>query len=397
MEFLVPQPVIVSALRTPIGTAYKGTLSGTSAFDLARTVVTESVTRSGVPAESFDDVVLGESMYGGGVIARHAALEAGMPSVPGVAVNRHCATSLTSVSMAAGSIIAGMDEVVLAGGVTSTSTMPRSSWRAEPGGEWSSGWMSPSHPDDPEAPNADMSITVGWNAAKALGVTREEMDAWAVRSHQRAVAAADEGRFDDELVPVEVRGADGATTLFERDEHPRRGSSLEKLAALAPLHPEIEGFSITAGNSSGLNDGAAAVVLASDARVAELGLTPLATVRAWAAVGVDPRETGLAPIRAIPLALKRAGIAIGDVDLWEVNEAFAVVPLVTARELGIDDALVNVSGSGCSLGHPIAATGARMIVTLVHELRRRGGGTAVAAMCAGGGMGSAVVLDVAAP
>jgi acetyl-CoA acyltransferase len=393
----VPKPVLVSALRTPIGTAYKGTLAGTSAFTLARTIVGESVRRSGIPAAAFDDVVLGESMYGGGVIGRHAALEAGLQHVPGLAVNRHCATSLSAVSAAAGSIVAGMDEVVLAGGVTSTSTSPQSKWRAQPGGEWTEGWMSPSHPDDPEAPNTDMSITVGWNAAKAHGITREEMDAWAFRSHQRAVAAAAAGQFDDELVPVPFVGPDSTERLFERDEHPRPTISMEKMASLAPLHPEIEGFSITAGNASGLNDGAAAVVLASDVRAAELGLTPLATVRAWASVGVDPRETGLAPIKAIPLALKRAGLSISDIDLWEINEAFAVVPLVTARELEIDDAHINTSGSGCSLGHPIAATGARMLVTLVHELRRRGGGIAVASMCAGGGMGSAVVLDVAAP
>jgi acetyl-CoA C-acetyltransferase len=393
----VPKPVIVSAYRTPIGTAFKGTLAGTSAMALARTIVEETIRRSGIPGSAFDDIVLGESMYGGGVLARHAAVEAGLLHIPGVAVNRHCATSLTAVSMAAGSIVAGMDGIVLAGGVNSTSTAPQAKWRAQPGGEWTEGWMSPSHPDTAEAPNADMSITVGWNAAKTHGVSREEMDAWAYRSHRRAVEAADAGKFDDELVPVPVTGPDGARFLFERDEHPRPTISLEKMATLAPLHPEIEGFSITAGNSSGLNDGAAAVVVAASDRAAELGLTPLATVRAWASVGVDPRDTGLAPIRAIPLALKRAGLSVSDVDLWEINEAFAVVPLVTARELEIDDALINTSGSGCSLGHPIAATGARMIVTLVHELRRRGGGTAVAAMCAGGGMGSAVVLDVAAP
>ena len=390
----MPKPVLVSAYRTPIGTAYKGTLAGTSAMALAKVIIEETVARSGVPASAIDDIVLGESMYGGGVLARHAAVEAGLLHVPGVALNRHCATSLTAVSMAAGSIIAGMDEVVLAGGVNSTSTAPQSKWRAQPGGEWTEGWMSPSHPDTADAPNVDMSITVGWNAAKAHGISREQMDAWALRSHQRAVEAAAAGKFDDELVPVTVTGPDGSAVLFERDEHPRAGITLEKMASLKPLHPEIDGFSITAGNASGLNDGAAAVLLASDDRAAELGLAPLATVLSWASVGVEPRDTGLAPIRAIPLALKRAGLSIADVDLWEINEAFAVVPLVTSRELEIDDALINTSGSGCSLGHPIAATGARMIVTLVHELRRRGGGIAVASMCAGGGMGSAVVLEV---
>ncbi|MCW2621480.1 MAG: acetyl-CoA acetyltransferase [Frankiales bacterium] len=392
----MPKPVIVSALRTPIGTAFKGSLATTSAFDLARTLVTEVVSRSGVPGEAFDDIILGESLYGGGVIARHAAVEAGLLHVPGVALNRHCATSLTSISMGAASIISGMDEVILAGGVNSSSTAPRSSFRVQPGGEWEDG-MSPSHPDSAEAPNMDMSITVGHNAAKLRGITREEMDAWAHRSHERAVAAQDAGLFDDELIPVTVKQPDGSTFQFTKDEHPRRGITLEKMGTLKALHPEIEGFGITAGNASGINDAAAGVVLASADRAAELGLAPLATVLSWASVGVNPAETGLAPIKAIPLALKRAGLSVGDVALWEINEAFAVVPLVTGRDLGIDEAIINTSGSGCSLGHPIAASGARMIVTLVHELRRRGGGIAVAAMCAGGGMASAVVLEVAAP
>jgi acetyl-CoA C-acetyltransferase len=385
--------VIVSALRTPIGTSFKGTLASTSAFDLARLILTETVSRTGVPASAYDDVVLGESLHGGGVIARHAAIEAGMIDVPGLALNRHCATSLSAISVAAGSIAAGMDQLVLAGGVNSTSTSPRSAW-AQPGGEWETG-MSPSHPDREDAPNMDMSITVGWNAAKTRGVSREEMDAWAFRSHERALAAQDAGAFDDEIVPVPVKLADGSTHLFSKDEHPRRGGTLEKIASLKVLHPEIEGFSITAANSSGINDAAAAVSIASEGRAAELGLAPLAKVLSWASVGVDPYDTGLAPAKAIPLALKRAGLAVSDVDLWEVNEAFAVVPLVTCRDLGIDEAIMNTSGSGCSLGHPIAATGARMVITLIHELRRRGGGIAVAAMCAGGGMGSAVVIEVA--
>jgi acetyl-CoA C-acetyltransferase len=181
--------------------------------------------------------------------------------------------------------------------------------------------------------------------------------------------------------------------VFSVDEHPRRETSAEKLAALKPLHPEIEGFSITAGNAAGVNDGAAALVVASD----RLGLPALATVRAWASVGVDPAETGLASVPAITKALARAGLSAVDVDLFEINEAFAVVPVAACRLLDIDPELVNVNGSGCSLGHPIAATGARMLVTLVHELRRRGGGVGVAAMCAGGGMGSATVVEVPAP
>ncbi len=257
-------------------------------------------------------------------------------------------------------------------------------------------WMSPSHPDTPDAPSCDMSITVGWNTAKILGISREEMDAWALGSHERAVAAIDEGRFATEIVPLKVTTTDGSAVVFEVDEHPRRGTSMEKLASLNPLHPEIPDFSITAGNASGINDAAAALVLTSDGFAAGHGLAPLGTVRSWASVGVDPYETGMAPTVAIPKALAKAGLAVSDVALWEINEAFAVVPVAACKVLDIDPALVNVSGSGCSLGHPIAATGARMLTTLVYDLRRRGGGIGVASMCAGGGMGSAVVVEVPA-
>ncbi|HVV12646.1 thiolase family protein [Amycolatopsis sp.] len=390
--------VIVSASRTPIGTAYKGTLTETSALELADVVVAETVRRSGLPPERFDDVVLGESMWGGGDIARHAAITAGMVDVPGVAVNRHCASGLTSVSIAAANIRAGMDEVVLAGGVQSSSTAPR--MRARVLGtedEWTEPWMSPSHPGTAEAPSDDMSITVGWNAAKIAGVTREEMDAWALRSHQRAVAAIDNGLFTEEIVPVKARRRDGSLTDFAVDEHPRRGSTLEKLASLKPLHPEIDGFSITAGNSSGINDAAAALALASDTVVAAEGLTPLAIVRGWASVGVDPVRTGLAPVDAVRKALRRSGVRQDEIALWEINEAFASVCVATTRILGIDEENVNTSGSGCSLGHPVAASGARMLTTLVHELRRRGGGYGVAAMCAGGGQAGAVVVEVLKP
>jgi acetyl-CoA C-acetyltransferase len=218
------------------------------------------------------------------------------------------------------------------------------------------------------------------------------MDAWALRSHRNAVRAIDEGRFDAEVVPIDTPHG-----RFAVDEHPRRDTSAEKLASLRVLHPEIEGFSITAGNSSGANDGAAALVMARDDVAAALGLPPLATVTAWASVGVDPARTGMSVVEALPKALHRARLAVSDVDLFEINEAFAAMCVATVRKLGLDADRVNVSGSGCSLGHPVAASGARMLVTLVHELRRRGGGIGVAAMCAGGGIGSATVIEVAAP
>jgi acetyl-CoA C-acetyltransferase len=287
-----------------------------------------------------------------------------------------------------------MDRAVIAGGTHSSSMAPVARRRIPGTDDWQDPWMAPTHVPTPAAPNDDMGVLVGWNTARLAGLTRADMDAWALRSHERAVRAIEEGRFTDEIVPVPVTGRDGTTSVFDTDEHPRRDTSAEKLAALKVLHPEIEGFSITAGNSSGVNDGAAAVVVAGSDLAAAHGLTPIATVRSWASVGVDPVETGLAPVAAIRKALDRAGLGIGDVDLFEVNEAFAAVAVATTRELGLDPERVNPFGSGCSLGHPIATTGTRMVVTLAHELRRRGGGTAVAAMCAGGGMGSAMVLTV---
>ena len=379
----MPEAVLVSALRTPIGTAGRGTLRDTTAFDLADHVV--SAAKEGLDPAQIDDVILGEGLYGGGVIARHAAITSGLATVPGLALNRHCAAGLAAVQNAAASIRAGMDELIIAGGVNSASTSPRSKIRV--GEEWLD-WMSPTHPDRPDAPNRDMSITVGWNAALKAAVTREDMDAWALRSHQHAIQAIDEGRFKEEIVPIEAPHG-----LFAVDEHPRRDTSMEKLARLKVLHPEIEGFSITAGNACGANDGAAALVVASD----RLGLPALAYVRSWASVGIDPPYTGLAPVEAIPKALKRAGLTVDQVDLFEINEAFAAMCVATIRLLELDPEKVNVSGSGCSLGHPVAATGARMLVTLVHELRRRGGGIGVASMCAGGGMGSAAVIEVPAP
>ena len=291
----MPEAVIVSALRTPIGTARKGTLRDTTAYELAHHVVSEAA--ADLDPALVDDVILGEGLYGGGVLARHAAVTAGLASVPGLAQNRHCAAGQAAVQSAAASVRAGMDQLIIAGGVNSASTSPRS--RLQVDGEWVD-WFPPTHPDRPDAPNMDMSITVGWNAAVAAGVSREEMDAWALRSHRNAIAAIDEGRFNDEIVPIETPHG-----LFAVDEHPRRDTSMEKLAALKPLHPEIEGFSITAGNACGANDGAAVLTIASD----RLGLPALATVRSWASVGVDPAATGLAPVEAIPKALARADLS----------------------------------------------------------------------------------------
>ncbi|MBA4022660.1 MAG: acetyl-CoA C-acyltransferase [Gordonia sp.] len=392
------EAVIVAGARTPVGTSFKGTLRDTTAMELAEVVVAEVQKRSGLEPSQIDDIILAESNYGGGDVARHAAVVTGMTQVPGQAINRHCAGSLTAVGNAAAQIISGAERAIIAGGTQSISTSPLQSFRT-PGtvDEFTNKWMPPTHPDSPEAPNMDMSITVGWNTATELDLTREEMDAWALRSHQRAVAAIDSGAFVDEIIPVSARQQDGTFVEFTTDEHPRRDTTAERLAGLKTLHPEIEGFSITAGNSSGINDAAAAVMVVGSDLAASEELEVLATVKAWAATGINPAHTGLAVLDVIPKVLDRAGIGVSDVALWEINEAFAAVPVAACKKLGISDDIVNVLGSGCSIGHPVAASGARMILSLINELRRRGGGYGVAAMCAGGGQAGAVVIDVPSP
>jgi acetyl-CoA C-acetyltransferase len=393
----VGDAVIVAAARTPIGTARRGSLAGLSAFELGRLAVEQALKRSGVSAEDLDDIVLGEVLQGGGDIARYVAVELGLTDVPGMAHNRHCASGMAAVQTAAANIRAGMDRVVIAGGTESITQSPQV-FRKLPGAY--SGvqpWLSPSHPETPDAPAMDMSITVGWNTAQRCDVTREEMDDWAYHSHRRAIAAIDEGRLREEIFAVEVPAGRGETRIFDTDEHPRRDTTPEKLAALPPMHPEIPGFSITAGNASGLNDGACAMVVCDDGYAREHDLEVLGVIRSWASAGVPPADTGLGPTVAIPKALDRAGRSLGEVELVEINEAFASMAVASSRILGFPHEIVNVNGSGCSLGHPVACTGARMITTLVYELRRRGGGLGVASMCAGGGMGSATVVEVPAP
>jgi len=385
-------PVIVSALRTPIGRARKGSLVDKDAFELAQVVVRAVLERTKIEPSEIDDIVIAESLQGGGVIARHTAVVLGLGQVPGMATNRHCAAGLGAIATAAGSIAAGMDRVILAGGTESMSTMPMCQKRLAPGAAPQL-WMPPSHPETPDAPAFDMSITVGHNTAVEAGLSRTDVDQWAVYSHGRAIESIDSGAFDSQIVPVEIQGPDGKARLFETDEHPRRGLTLASMAELKPLHPEIEGFTVTAGNSAGVNDASAAVMLMDPDYAKSNGIEPLAAIRSWAAVGVAPRRTGLAPIDAIPKALARAGIAQRDIDLFEINEAFCAVPVATTRALGIDQEICNVNGSGCSLGHPIAATGARMVVTMVHELRRRGARLGCISMCAGGGMGMAMVVE----
>jgi acetyl-CoA acetyltransferase family protein len=378
---------ILSAARTPIGRARKGSLVSVDAYQLAEVAVSAAVERSQIPISDLDDLVLAESLQGGGVIARNVAVRLGMTGVPGVAVNRHCASGATAVQLAAATIMAGMADVIVAGGTESASTMPRLTKVAPPAQE-PTRWSPQSHPDAPGIPAFDMSVTIGENTARLHHVTREQADAWSARSQQRALNAVAKGYFDDEIVAVPV----GHDVTFRTDEHPR-DTTPETLAGLKVLHPEIPGAVVTAGNSAGINDAAAALVIGSADFAASHGLTPLARIRGWASVGVDVEHTGMAPVTAIPQALKRSGLALDDVDLFEINEAFATMAVACTRDLGLDESIVNVNGSGISLGHPIAATGARMVVSIIHELARRDSHIGVVAMCAGGGMGSALVVE----
>lgn len=387
--------VIVSAVRTAIADGKKGALASTPIHEIAKVSVAEALKRSNIPADDVDDVVLGEVMHGGGCIARYVALELGLPTdTPGLAVQRHCASGLQGVVSAAADIRAGMTRVAIAGGAESMSQTPRSYMASpEPFGGIDP-WMSLPHPLTDDAPLV-MGITVGENTAAECGITREMQDEWSLRSHQRAVAAADDGRFADEVVPMEIRGRKGDVTVFDTDEHPRRDTSLEKLAALRPIFKK-DG-TVTAGNSSSFNDGSAALTVVDDGYASANGLQPLAVIRSWAAAGIEPARTGLAPTLSVPKALRLAGISAEDVTLVEINEAFASMAVACSQILGFPHEMVNVNGGAVGLGHPVACSGARILVTLIHELRRRGGGYGVATLCAGGGMSLATVVEVLAP
>ena len=383
--------VIVSAVRTAIGEAGKS-LATVPAWDLAAVACREAIHRAGIDPAVFDDVILGETVGGGGNAGRYVGLKVGVPrEVPGVTVIRACATGLEAVVQAATSIWAGTGEAFLAGGCESMSQQPwlqRKPERAYP--RRAPEYFIPlTHPL--EMGPFSVGLNTGENVAEKYGVTREAQDEWALQSHRRAVAAIDEGRFDHEIVPVPVSQKRGQPVEFRVDERPRRDTSLEQLAKLPSVYKDSG--TVTAGNASGINDAAAALVVTSARKAETLGLRPRAVIRGWATVGVDPMYTGTGPIEAVPRALKRAGIAQDDVDLVELNEAFAAMTVACVRELGLDPERVNVNGGAVALGHPVGATGARLLVTLLHELERRDGRFGVATMCAGGGLGSAAVIE----
>ena len=384
--------VILSAVRTPIG-RLGGALSSVRPDDLAALVVGEAVRRAGVDAAEIEDVWLGCANQAGEDnrnVARMAALLTGLPeSVGGVTVNRLCASGLSAIVGACHAVVAGDGDLFVAGGVESMSRAPLVMAKPEKPFErgnrtlWDStlGWRFPNPRMEQLFPLESMGET-GENVAERWSVSREEQDAFALRSQQRWAAAAEAGRFDDELV------AFGDVT---RDEHPRPDTSAEKLAALRPAFQE--GGTVTAGNSSGVNDGAAAVVVASEERARALGAEPLGTFVASAAAGVDPRVMGIGPVPAMRKALARAGLGAADLDLVELNEAFASQSLAVVRELELDEERVNVNGGAIAIGHPLGMSGARLVVTLLHELRRRGGRYGAATMCVGVGQGQAAIFE----
>ena len=384
--------VVLSAVRTPVG-RYGGALAGERPDDLAALVIGEAVSRAGVPAGEIEDVWFGAANQAGEDnrnVARMAALLAGLPeSVAGVTVNRLCASGLSAVIGACHAIAAGDGDLFVAGGAESMSRAPlvlAKPERAFPRGDataWDTtlGWRFPNPRLAAMYPLESMGET-GENVAERYGVSREEQDAFALQSQRRWAAADAEGRFADELVAV------GDVT---RDEHPRPDTDEQKLAALKPAFRE--GGTVTAGNSSGINDGAAALVIASDEKAQELGVEPLGAFVASAVAGVDPRVMGIGPVPAVQKLLGRAAVAAGELDLVELNEAFASQSLVVIRELGLDPEKVNVNGGAIALGHPLGMSGARLVVTLLHELRRRGGRYGLATLCVGVGQGQAALFE----
>jgi 3-oxoadipyl-CoA thiolase len=385
--------VILSAVRTPVG-RYGGVLASVRPDDLAALVIAAAVERAGVPADEIEDVYFGCANQAGEDnrnVARMAALLAGLPQeVAGVTVNRLCASGLTAVVQACHAVRAGDGDLFVAGGVESMTRAPLVMAKPEEafarGNQtvWDTmlGWRFPNPRLAEMFPLESMGET-GENVAEGFGISREEQDAFALESQRRHAEAVAAGRFRDEIVPVGTVG---------EDEHPRPDTTLERLGALKPAFRE--GGSVTAGNSSGVNDGAAALVVASEERAGELGLEPLGRFVASAVAGVDPRIMGIGPIPAVQKVLSRAGIGPGELDLVELNEAFASQSIEVIRELGLDPAKVNVNGGAIAIGHPLGMSGARLAVTLLHELRRRGGGYGLATLCVGVGQGQAAIFEV---
>jgi len=400
----MPEAVIVSAVRTPVGRAYKGTLRATRPDDLAALVISEAIARvSGLAAAEVDDVILGCAMPEGeqGMnVARIAALRAGLPmETSAMTINRFCSSGLQAIALAADRVRGGGAEVIVAGGTESMSMVPMGGNKISP-----NPWLVDHYPD------AYINMGLGTeNIARKYAISREAADQFAMASHQKAIAAIAAGKFKEETLPVEVKNtflptngngplANGkspkpsvTSLMFDTDELPRADTSLEVLAKLKPAF-HVKG-SVTAGNSSPMSDGAAAVVVMSDARAKALGIEPLARFVAYATAGCLPEEFGIGPVNAIPKALKLAGLTLGDISVIELNEAFAAQSLAVIKEAGLDASKVNPNGGAIALGHPLGCTGAKLTASILRELQRRNASYGMVTMCIGGGMGAAGIIE----
>lgn len=386
--------VIVAGCRTPIGTI-GGQFKELTALNLSIPVMQNLIERAGIDATMIDDVIWGcnyQRTYKENNLARVAAVKAGLPvTVPGITIHRNCTSSMSAIQMGYYQIKAGEADCIMAGGADSMSTAPHMVFNARYGQKYGhmelrdSMWDSLTNLGVGPA----MGITAE-NVAEKYDITREQMDAYSLRSQQRAVVAIDAGRFEEEIIPVTVSSRKGES-VFDTDEYPRRNATLESLQKLRPTFKE-DG-KVTAGNASGMNDASSGVILVEEEKAKELGLPILARIVSVATTGVEPELMGIGPISATQKALEKAGLTIDDIDLFEINEAFAAQCLACQKELGIPDDKLNVNGGGISLGHPVGATGSRIVISLMYEMRRRNQRYGVATLCAGGGMGTAVVIE----
>ena len=388
--------VILSACRTPIG-SFGGVFKDLSASDLGAIVIREAIARAGIDATAVGDVIMGCVLQAGSGmnVARQAAIKAGVPvEVPAETVNRVCGSGLQAVVHAVEAVKAGYIDLVVAGGTESMSNAPYLLNRAR----WGYRMGNADVVDSMLQEGLTCAIegchmgTTAEEIVRRYEVSRADQDAFAAESQRRAEQAIDAGHFDKEIVAVEVPGKQGATTRVVRDEYPRAGTTTEKLGALRPAFAR-EG-TVTAGNSSGINDGAAALVVATERKARDLGRMPVARVLSYCTVGVDPMIMGMGPVEAMRTAAVRAGLTLDRMDVIELNEAFAAQSVAVVRELGLDSSKVNVHGGAVALGHPIGASGARLLTTLVHALEARGGGRGAASLCVGGGMGIALIVEV---
>lgn len=388
--------VIVSAVRTAIGT-FNGSLKGVSAPDLGAIVIKEALNKAGVNPDQVDEVIMGNVLQAGlgQNPARQASIKAGLPeTVPAMTINKVCGSGLKTVHLATQAILAGDADIVVAGGMENMSMAPYLLKGARDGYKMGDQKVVDSMISDGlwcAFNDYHMGVTAE-NLCDRYGLTREEQDEFAAWSQQKAVSAIEEGRFDDEIVPVEIPQRKGEAVVFRQDEFPRKGSTAEGLSKLRPAFKN-EG-TVTAGNASGINDGAAAVVVMSKKKADELGISPLVVIKGNASAGVDPSVMGIGPVSAVKKVMEKTGMSLEDMGLVEANEAFAAQSLAVDKELHFDKECLNVNGGAIALGHPIGASGTRILVTLIHEMKKRNVTHGLATLCIGGGQGVATIVEL---